>query len=251
MKAAIFPTCVGTNYKLIYDNIFKSGFENYCTKYNYDLIVLDETFKIPETYNSQYILWLKFYVPFSEMAQQYDYIMLVDYDILINPQTPPFHLLPLNGKIGIVDEFAQPSTGERLAIQKANNWEPNAEAYYKLCDLTIDTDMVFNSGMIICQPKLHGNFFRQLIDTHLTIFFTHRRGDHYEQGCLGYELQKQDMYTLLPNEWNKIWFLYKNSNAENKSLIRQFFDQYNQSYLFHLAGHTDYNFGLHLKNKLL
>ena len=37
-------------------------------------------------------------------------------------------------------------------------WETSATEYYKLCGLDINTYMVFNSGVLVMQPKLHNAF---------------------------------------------------------------------------------------------
>jgi hypothetical protein len=46
---------------------------------------------------------------------------------------------------------------------------------------------------------------RRQADAHIDKAIGHPRRFHYEQACIGYELQTQSMFTTIPNEWNWIY----------------------------------------------
>ena len=79
----------------------------------------------------------------QEWSKDYDFIVFIDADILINVNAPPIHSHIDYGEcIGIIDEYSQPSKERRLKIQRQMGWEKSAVDYYKLCGLDIQTDMV-------------------------------------------------------------------------------------------------------------
>ena len=42
--------------------------------------------------------------------------MMVDVDVLFNANAPPFHTLDIGAKIGVVDEWCQPSREARVYV---------------------------------------------------------------------------------------------------------------------------------------
>ena len=62
-------------------------------------------------------------------------------------------------KIGIVDEYSQPTPLLRIQLQKQNKWEECASDYYKLAGFDILTEKVLNTGVLVMQPKKHADFF--------------------------------------------------------------------------------------------
>jgi hypothetical protein len=116
-------------------------------------------------------------------------------------------------------------------------WETNAVDYYKLCGFNIQTDMVFNSGVLVMQPKKHNEFLLNIYNKYILQSVSHYRGFHFEQSCIGYELQKNNLYKVIDNRFNAVWSLTKLDNIENITLNKYF----NDNYFIHFAGHTDYD----------
>jgi hypothetical protein len=174
-----------------------------------------------------------FYQKMLGSDTNYDFVIFIDSDILINISAPAIHLSEGFGdNIGIVDEYSQPTPEIRLKIQKMMGWEPNAHEYYKLCGLHLDTKIVLNSGVLVIQPKKHKDILESVYNTYLPRSITHQRGPHYEQTSLGYELQTQHIYVLLNNRWNAIWGLHKMTGANLEEFFRN-------NYFIHFAGNTD------------
>jgi cysteine synthase A len=75
---------------------------------------------------------------------------------------------------------------------------------------------------------------------------SHHRGFHYEQSCIGYEIQKANLYKVLPNSFNSVWSLIKldnnminnNNNNNNNMSLESYFKS---NYFTHFAGHNDYD----------
>jgi hypothetical protein len=239
MPFAIFTVCIGEEYIRRYEAIFHSSVRRYAANYDYDLYIIPN-YLHPEKYRSpSYISFMKHFVPITDLAERYEKIMVIDADILINENSPPFHLLDTEDKIGVIDEYRQPTPEEREEIQRKNDWPVGATAYYDLFNLKIDTVNLINSGVFICNPKLHYHFFANLITKHIDLALNHKYGFHYEQAVFGYELQKQNLYKFIDEKWNKIWGLYKQDEQGSN-----FMQVYDDSYLLHMTGGMDHHLAL-------
>jgi len=237
MKCLLVTIAIGKNYFTEYYNLFYESQKKYALKNGYDFKVitefLDKTIQCKASISFNKIL-----VCNQEWSNDYDFIIFIDADILININSPPIHnYIDYEGFIGIIDEYSQPSKERRLKIQQKMGWEESAVDYYKLCGLDIQTDMVFNSGVLVLQPKIHGDFLQNIYNTYVNQSKNHYRGFHFEQSCIGYELQKNNLYKVIDNRFNAVWALTKLDNIENITLNKYF----NDNYFIHFAGHTDYD----------
>jgi len=237
MKVLLVTLAIGKQYLQQYELLFKESQENYAKKNGYDFKIITDFLDKNNKYNST-ISFNKILVCNQEWSDEYDFIIFIDADILININSPPIHnYINYDKYIGIIDEYSQPTKERRIQIQTKMGWETSATEYYKLCDLNIKTDMVFNSGVLVFQPKIHKDFLQNIYDTYIKKSIFHNRGYHYEQSCIGYEIQKNNLYKVIDNKFNAIWSIIKLDNTENITLENYF----KQNYFIHFAGHNDYN----------
>lgn len=237
MKVLLVTIAIGEKYLTEYINLFYESQKKYAYKNGYDFRVitdfLDKKVKNPSTISFNKIL-----VCNQEWSDKYDFIIFIDADILINIDSPPIHnYIDYGSCIGIIDEYSQPSKERRLKIQKNMGWETSATDYYKLCGFDIQTNMVFNSGVLVLQPKIHKIFLQYIYSKYIQKSISHYRGFHFEQSCIGYEIQRNNMYKVIDNKFNAVWSLTKMDNVENITLDKYF----NDNYFIHFAGHTDYD----------
>jgi hypothetical protein len=237
MKVVLVTIAVGEQYLAEYKKLFYESQYNYAKKHGYDFKVitdfLDKNIKDLSTISFNKIL-----VCNQEWSNDYDFIIFIDADILININSPSIHNYIDYGEcIGIIDEYSQPSKERRIKIQRNMGWETSAIDYYKLCGLDIKTEMVFNSGVLVMQPKIHKVFLQNIYNKYVLQSISHYRGYHFEQSCIGYEIQKNNLYKVIDNKFNAVWCLTKMDNIENISLNTYF----NENYFIHFAGHTDFD----------
>lgn len=88
-------------------------------------------------------------------------------------------------------------------------WDTSAKDYYKLSGFDIQTDMVLNSGVLVMQPKIHNELLINIYNNYVETCRSHSRGYHYEQSCIGYELQKNKKFIILNNKFNSLWPIAK------------------------------------------
>jgi len=237
MKVLLATIAVGEKYLIEYNHLFYESQKNYAVKNGYDFKVITNFLDKTITKNST-ISFNKILVCSEEWSSDYDFIIFVDADILININSPPIHsYIDYEDCIGIVDEYSQPSNERRLKIQEKMGWEVTASEYYKLCGFDIQTEMVFNSGVLVLQPKKHKDFLKSIYNKYVLQSISHYRGFHFEQSCIGYEIQKNKLYKIIDNRFNALWSLTKLDNTENISLC----DYFNKNYFIHFAGRTDFD----------
>jgi len=244
-KVLLITIVIGEKYLKEYNLLFRKSQEDYARKNNYDFKVctdyLDKNNQTPACISFNKIL-----VCSHPWSKKYDFIIFIDADILINIHAPAIHnYMDYGFRIGIIDEFSQPSKAQRLKIQEVNGWELTATEYYQAAEFDIQTEKVLNTGVLVLQPRLHASFLEYIYNTYIIKSKTHPRKFHYEQSCIGYELQSRQLYTILDNKFNAVWALTKSDNIENVSLERFF----QENYFIHFAGKTDFDKVVGLQGK--
>lgn len=232
MKVLLTTIAIGEEYLEQYNQLFRKSHENYAIKHGYTFkVITDFIDKTRQNYGN--ISFNKILVGLDNT--QYDIVIFIDSDILINPDSPPIHLLHVSGKISVVDEFSQPTKELRLAIQLKENYaDKNASEYHRLCGYQLDTEMAFNTGVLMFNPNEANHFFRLIYDNCIPHAINHPRGFHWEQTSISFHIQNNNVHNVLPNKWNAIWALEKMSNP-NASL--ELF--YKENYFIHFAGKCD------------
>lgn len=231
MKILLVTLAIGENYLKEYNLIWMKSQSNYAAKHGYDFKVITEYLDTTYIHPHQ-ISFHKLLVGCQPWSNMYDYIIFIDADIYINPDSPPIHLSTnFENKVGIVDEYSQPTPDIRIKIQKYKGWETSATDYYKLAEFTLNTDIVLNSGVFILQPKLHGEFFRDVFYRYVKNAINNPRGFHCEQSSIGYELQKNGICEILSNKYNACINLYR---IEYPALLLE--DFIKENYFIHFAG---------------
>jgi hypothetical protein len=158
--------------------------------------------------------------------------------------SPAIHTsMDFENKIGIVNEYSQPTNETRLEIQRMMGWEPDAKGYYRLAQIDIDTKLVFNTGLMVFQPKIHKNFLENIYNKYARNSINHPRRYHYEQSCIGYELQLQQNYKIMDNKWNTIWPLYKMVGSQLELIFIQ-------NHFIHFTGLVDIEEGIKIEKMI-
>ena len=246
MKVLLITLAIGDKYLQIYNLLFRKSQEEYARRYGYDFKIITNFLSSNtdlSTPHPHLISFQKILVCSQPFSSKYDYIIFIDADIIINKNAPSLHnIIDYGDKIGIVDEYSQPTPKLRIQLQKQNNWEDNATDYYKLAGLDLHTDKVLNTGVLVMQPAKHAGFLLDIYNKYARMAINHSRGFGYEQSCIGYELQKTNNYVLLDNKWNALWVLYRDTKW-----YTDLQEMYNSNYLIHFAGKCDY----HLVHKII
>jgi hypothetical protein len=118
MKVLLVTIAIGQQYLQEYNNLFYESQSKYALKNGYDFKVITD-FIDKRIINKSAISFNKILVCNLEWSNNYDFIIFVDADILININSPPIHnYVDYQGCVGIIDEYSQPSKERRIKIQK-------------------------------------------------------------------------------------------------------------------------------------
>lgn len=240
MNCCLVTICLGEKYLHQYNVLFRPSQEKYAQKCGYDFKVITDFIKEPK--HKDLISFNKVLVCDFEWEKDYDYIIFVDADIVINGNTPPIHTAyDFGDKIGVVNQ-SQPTLEARLESQRHKGYEVTAKEYYKLkSGLDIDTDHIINTGVLVFQPRKHSFFLRTIFDTYSLNQINNKNGFHYEQSVIGYEIQKNNMNFFMDMKWNALWAsnkYYFNTIKDSELTLQKFYDD---NYFIHFAGRCDYN----------
>ena len=240
MKCCLVTISIGEKYLQNYNKLFRPSQEKYAKKCGYDFKVITDFIKEPK---HPHLLSLnKLLVCDYSWEKEYDFIIFIDADIIINENTPTIHNeYNFGDKIGVVNQ-SQPTLQARIEAQIHKGYEVTAKDYYKLkSNHNIETDHIINTGVLVIQPKKHKLFLRNIFDTYFRKQIGNRALFHYEQSVIGYELQKNNMYYFMNMKWNAQWPLskyYFNTMKKQSLTLQEFYDT---NYFIHLAGRCDHH----------
>jgi hypothetical protein len=243
MKVAIVTIAIGWKYVEEFNKKFRPSQEYYAKKHGYDYRVITDF--MGDIHYPAVVSLEKQLILSQPWSSEYDFIIFLDADILINPNAPAIHIECENtDKIGMVDEMLQPTRSDRHELQVKNGWELSVNEYYKKADLDLESDSIFNTGLIVLQPKKHGELCKNIYNKYKQNQLYHPRYFHYEQAVVNYEYQKANLVLPLSSKWNAVWTLHK------ESIFKGTFDEFvNNNYFIHLTGKIDHDFALEWTNK--
>lgn len=237
MRVLLTTLAIGYDYIQRYNKLFRKSHETYAVRNGYDFEVITRFLDEQSNYTGMMdtLTLNKILVCSSEYHQEYDMVIFIDADILIHRDAPPLHtFLDYTDKIGAVDEFAQPTSERRIALQKKLGFETSSKEYYALCGIDFDSPIVVNTGLLVFQPKKHKALLETIFNTYVSKCVGHPRGFIYEQSVIGYEIQKAGKLVCLPSKFNTIWALYHWENPEIE--LESFFQT---TWFLHFAGSVD------------
>jgi ribosomal protein L34 len=189
MTTCIGIVCIGDAYQKEFEETFKPSVMRYANKHGYDVRIFTDFL---DGRDPNAISFQKCLVPGALL--EYTRVLVLDADVYISEHAPP---LPTPNKLQIVNEVAQVSPEQYRAL----GWADQPPDYYKKAGFDLKTTRILNTGVILCVPSRDATWLREVYQRYVGNL-PHPRGFHYEQACLGYELQMAGNYEVLDNRWN-------------------------------------------------
>ncbi len=229
-----------------YVRLFQKSQINYAKKHGYDYKVitdfLDDTYKE----HNVSLYFQKSLVCSQSWSLDYDYIIYVDNDVYININSPPIHsYYDFGTKIGVVDEWRQPSEKDKTLIM--HFWDKHDKSikdYYKSSMETTDentttANFIVNSGVLVFQPKIHkikmDEYYARYMPQALN-----KKNVWFEQASLAVYLFDNDLYLLMDPMFNAIWN-WKRSVCEVHHFPENLEEFLQENFFLHFAGRASYN----------
>jgi len=208
-KKAIVALAVGKRFSRMVKNFCQQNWKLYAEKYGYDLIISEELWDNSDFGKSRCAAWQKCLVLSQKWSQDYDRIVWLDTDIIINPNSPDISEgIPVD-KIGAVNEFASPTRDSyKLALSRMYehwtnlNYKPvinyRAQEYYKSFGIECNFEDVVQTGVMVFNPKIH----REILEH---VYYNYEeKGLNYEMRPLSYEILKSGMIHWIDYRFNTL-----------------------------------------------
>jgi len=245
MKVAFVIFVMGDKYIENFNKYFKNNLENYCKKYNYELIQLSKLIREEENMDRKKFYWQRMLIP--DKFRDYDFVVSIDADIYINSDAPefPFKDIPVD-KVAAVNERKYMGCYElREKVQLKCGWEKTGKDWHKLSGEDRDYNDHINGGLVVYQPKYHADKMLNLYNDNIKNYMKYHQDD---QSILSLYFIDNDMIFWLDEKFNRIWWFWKFIKYEKfdrsplkrkKEAVKNFI---NENYFCHFTSGVDINY---------
>jgi hypothetical protein len=266
---AIVTLAIGERYYHNWNTLCKDNWKTYADKYGYDVICIDKALDTSDRAQKRSPAWQKCLILSQNWAQNYERVIWMDSDILINTSTAPCitEHVPLE-KVGAVDEWSSPTPElykqalgammkhwNSMGIQPVVNLTP--QEFYLNYGLPPKFNHVAQTGVLVLSPKHHRHILEKVYYS-----FEEKGGPqwNYEMRPLSYELLEANCVHWIDPKFNTLFiyeqplyypYLLNTSNSPlppdelnnlRKSCIHA---SLQKSYFLHFAGCSGYMSLLH------
>jgi hypothetical protein len=186
-----------------YNKTFRKSHELYAKKHKYDFEVLNDYIETSYNYNKLSGEFQKLLICNKERTVEYDYIIYINSNTIINPKSPAAHCVcESQRKIGVVD------------------------LYQKRYPFDLEVNKILNSNIYIIQPAIH----KSLLEIIYYEYVPDIMSQNQEPIISSDEMQIESVYTkTIPSKWNAI---YKPNVEKLQELIKD-------NYFIHFFGELD------------
>ena len=207
---AIVTLVIGQQYQQRWNTICANNWQYYADKHGYDLICIDKPLDNSARAQSRSPAWQKCLILGDEKVKNYERIVWIDSDILINPHSPCIVSQVPEDKVGAASTFHQfdeqlPGKNQTLMNRAVEffGWSfHNAKEYYLKAQFPDIFDRVVQTGVMVLSPKHH-----QLILEYTYHNYQDTPVGDYEMESLSYELLKTNSIHWLDDRFNKLWIV--------------------------------------------
>ncbi len=213
MNKAIVTITIGENYEKMFNNFCRNNWEEYCKKYKYDLIVINQHLDDSKRARERSPAWQKLLILSQEWSNNYDQIVWIDSDVVINnKRAKDIASQVYMNKVGAVDAYSIPtkqlhyvSTIRQYNQFKKNNINYienlNPGQYYKKRGIPGgDLNKVVQTGVFVCSPNHHREIFERIYYEYEDV--NKKASWNYEMPAMSYELIRSNIVQWIPNEYN-------------------------------------------------
>jgi len=208
-KRAIATLTIGDQYVSSWKQDCEANWREYGRKHGYDIICLDQMLDKSGRAGERSPSWQKCLILSQPFARNYERIVWVDSDILINTRTAPSILdgVPID-KVGAAKMFCYTgAAGQEALTRMFDFWEPaivnpTSKEYYTKYGFSDGFDTVVQAGVLVLSPAHH----RSLLEK---VYFEYEEKGgpewHYEMRPLSYELLKAGAVHWIDPRFNSVW----------------------------------------------
>lgn len=212
---AIVTLVIGDEHCKRWKRLCSHNWTQYAERHGYDIICIDTPLDTGERARNRSPSWQKCLILSQDFAKNYERIVWIDSDILINAIAAPdiVEAVPLE-KVGSIDEWSQPTSELNLLVQArrreldpsyAGPYAVEGVKHYTNFGLPNGYEQLVQAGVLVLSPAHHRAVFEHVYNTY------ENRGPewNYEQRPLSYELIKNDYAHWIDHRFNLVWWFYR------------------------------------------
>ncbi len=197
MKRALVTLAIGDRYLGWWRQYAEAGWRQYAERFGLDLIVITESLDVSPRAEARSPAWQKCIIPRQAWAQEYDRMLWLDSDIVINNANAEDLLAAVpDDKVGVL-------TGESLPPFVTQSWREVYKArYHTSFGLPSDFEMGMNTGVLAYSPRHVAPLFGRVYDEY------EDRGEntwHYEQRPLSWNIFDAKLDHPIDSRYNYGW----------------------------------------------
>lgn len=243
MKVLLVTIVIGDKeYWNTYNRLFRISQENYAKKHGYDFKIVENFLDGTHKENKISLYFQKSLVCNQSWSDQYDYIVYIDNDVYINIEAPAIHeAYDFQDKIGMVDEWSQPSPGTRSHIHRYWNLcdKCPCDYYYNTLGIDYNSHLIYNSGVMVFQPKKHKTLMNEYYNHYMPMAI-HSKLLWFEQASIGYFLIKREKILDMGSKFNALWNWTRTICELDPNKQEDLVGYFKEHYFIHFAGRASY-----------
>lgn len=233
-----------------YYKYFQSSHVKYAKKCNYDYKFINQPIDKSKTQamignQNLFNIMQKCLVCEDESTLDYDFVIYVNPDVIININSPPIHdYYDFGDKVGAVDEWSQPSFDQKVFVHEFYELPyryPHEylkrEGFSEIGDLATK---VMNSGVLVFQPRKHRAYMKSYYELAIKNVGSGKTMN-YEQASLSHFLSRNNLLFWMEHKFNAIWnhtFSVKEITQEPMDIIPFF----NENYFLQMVERRHFHF---------
>ncbi|MEO5337957.1 MAG: hypothetical protein H7841_13860 [Magnetospirillum sp. WYHS-4] len=217
---ALVTLAVGDDYVRSFVATASHTWNEYCNRHGYDLVMLTEPIDKSCDFSQKSIHWQKLLIGMVPQLRDYDWLVWVDGDILINYRQAPCIVSHMKeDKIGVVDAsddfhyaddvfnlhtrylllnacMARQLTG---GPEKIIATDGDLREYHRMFGFTGEAGRFINTGVLVFNPRRHADWLAEIYAKYPRNFYD------FENTPLSYEMQVADRAEYLDRRFNLAW----------------------------------------------
>jgi hypothetical protein len=214
-KNAIVTMLIGETYINTWVNVCQDSWVKYAIRHGFDIIVINNQLDDSDLAHSRSPAWQKLLILEQSWSSQYDQIVWLDSDIIINGTAPNIlDSVRDRSRFGIAEnDSMHPTSSHHILTERLHktnippelwpsvNKNINMDIFKKSINIDIGDDIrMYNTGVFVISPAHHrGIMIKSYRDYN-------SQGALYEQPALSYEICKSGLICEISNRFN--WFVF-------------------------------------------
>ena len=200
-QKVIVTIAIGEKYVGSWKKYCQPNWQAYAHKYGYDLICLERPLDSSSRAQLRSPAWQKCLILSQGFASEYETVVWIDSDIILNDKAPDVATGVPASKVGAVDayEFSEAFLKRCYKMWPNAVHSPTPQDYYRNYGLPDDVDRAVNTGVMVLSPLYHRALLELVYNNY------EEKGDrdwHMEQRPLSYELFKGGHVHFLDPRFN-------------------------------------------------